>query len=87
MDLLTDPNAWWIAPFADNEFMRDALWAGLLTVLTTSVVGTWVVLRGMSFLGDALAHGVLPGIAIARTKYWSWFRLNRSTIRSTTGRS
>ena len=34
-------------------------------VLTTSVVGTWVVLRGMSFLGDALAHGVLPGIALA----------------------
>ncbi len=45
--------------------MRDALWAGLLVVVTTSVVGTWVVLRGMSFLGDALAHGVLPGIAVA----------------------
>ncbi len=45
--------------------MRNALYAGLLVVLTTSVVGTWVVLRGMSFLGDALAHGVLPGIAIA----------------------
>jgi len=45
--------------------MRQALQAGLLAALTTSVVGTWVVLRGMSFLGDALAHGVLPGIAIA----------------------
>jgi len=45
--------------------MRQALWAGLLTVVTTSVVGTWVVLRGLGFLGDALAHGVLPGIAIA----------------------
>ena len=41
------------------------LWAVLLTALCTSLVGTWVVLRGMSFLGDALAHGVLPGIAIA----------------------
>ncbi|MGA7758233.1 MAG: metal ABC transporter permease [Ilumatobacteraceae bacterium] len=65
MEFLTDPWNWWIAPFADNAFMRDALLAGLLTVVTTSVVGTWVVLRGMSFLGDALAHGVLPGIAIA----------------------
>ena len=65
MEFLTDPWNWWITPFADNSFMRDALIAGLLTVLTTSVVGTWVVLRGMSFLGDALAHGVLPGIAIA----------------------
>ena len=45
--------------------MRSALVAALLTVVTTSVVGTWVVLRGMSFLGDALAHGVLPGIAVA----------------------
>jgi ABC-type Mn2+/Zn2+ transport system permease subunit len=65
MDFLTDPWAWWIEPFSRNEFMRDALLAGVLTVITTSLVGTWVVLRGMSFLGDALAHGVLPGIAIA----------------------
>jgi ABC-type Mn2+/Zn2+ transport system permease subunit len=62
---LTEPWAWWVEPFLDNPFMRDALWAGLLAVVTTSVVGTWVVLRGLSFLGDALAHGVLPGIAIA----------------------
>jgi ABC-type Mn2+/Zn2+ transport system permease subunit len=65
MEFVTDPWAWWIEPFADNEFMRSALIAAILTVVTTSVVGTWVVLRGMSFLGDALAHGVLPGIAIA----------------------
>ena len=65
MEFLTDPWGWWIAPFADNEFMRDALLAGILTVITTSLIGTWVVLRGMSFLGDALAHGVLPGIAVA----------------------
>ena len=65
MELLTDPVAWWIDPFTSNVFMRRALYAGLLVVLTTSVVGTWVVLRGMSFLGDALAHGVLPGIALA----------------------
>ncbi len=63
--LLTDPAAWWIDPFVENAVMRDALYAGLLAVLATSVVGIWVVLRGMSFLGDALAHGVLPGIAIA----------------------
>ena len=65
MSWLTDPIDWWITPFTDNPFLRDALWAALLTVLCTSVIGTWVVLRGLSFLGDALAHGVLPGIAIA----------------------
>jgi ABC-type Mn2+/Zn2+ transport system permease subunit len=65
VDVLTDPWGWWIEPFAANPFMRNALWAGLLVAACTSIVGTWVVLRGMAFLGDALAHGVLPGIAIA----------------------
>ncbi len=65
MEFLTDPSNWWLEPFTANEFMQNALMAGLLAVLATSVVGTWVVLRGMSFLGDALAHGVLPGIALA----------------------
>lgn len=65
MTWLLDPVDWWVTPFTDNPFMRDALLAALLTVLCTSVIGTWVVMRGLSFLGDALAHGVLPGIAIA----------------------
>jgi len=65
MEFLTDPAGWWIDPFTSSESLRNELVAGLLVVMATSVVGTWVVLRGMSFLGDALAHGVLPGIAIA----------------------
>ncbi|WP_419851115.1 metal ABC transporter permease [Candidatus Poriferisocius sp.] len=65
MEFLTSPIDWWIEPFADNIFMRKALWSGLLAVLATSTVGTWVVLRGMSFFGEALAHGVMPGLAIA----------------------
>ena len=65
MPFLTDPWDWWIEPFTGNPAMRNALVAVLLTAMCTAVVGTWVVLRGMSFLGDALAHGVLPGIAIA----------------------
>jgi ABC-type Mn2+/Zn2+ transport system permease subunit len=55
---------WLLDPFA-AEFMQRALVAGLLAVVATSVVGTWVVLRGLSFLGDALAHGVIPGMALA----------------------
>ncbi len=57
IELVTEPFAY--------TFMRNALAAGLLTVVASSLIGTWVVLRGMSFMGDALAHGVLPGIAIA----------------------
>ncbi len=52
-------------PF-ELDFMRRALAAGLLVALTTSLIGTWVVLRGLTFLGDALAHGVVPGIAVAQ---------------------
>ena len=54
-----------IGPFLDHAFMRQILLAGALTVVTTSLVGTWVVLRGLTFMGDAMAHGVLPGIAVA----------------------
>ncbi len=50
-------------PFLDNEFMMRALVAGCLVALTSAIVGTFVVLRGLAFIGDALAHGVLPGIA------------------------
>src|SRR3546814_17451955 len=55
---------WVLEPF-DLEFMQRALLAGMLAVVASSVVGTWVVLRGLSFLGDALAHGVIPGMALA----------------------
>ena len=49
----------------EPTFMQRALLASLVAVVATSVIGTWVVLRGLSFLGDALAHGVIPGIALA----------------------
>jgi ABC-type Mn2+/Zn2+ transport system permease subunit len=52
-------------PFLDNGFMLRALLAGVLVSIACSVVGTFVVLRGLAFIGDALAHGVLPGIAAA----------------------
>ncbi len=56
---------WVFDPFVDNPFMQRALLASLFTVVTTSLVGTWVVLRGMAFMGDAMAHGVIPGVALA----------------------
>lgn len=55
---------WLTEPF-EAAFMQRALLGGILAVVTTSLVGTWVVIRGMSFISDALAHGVLPGVALA----------------------
>ncbi|MFM1839812.1 MAG: hypothetical protein RIS37_1078, partial [Actinomycetota bacterium] len=45
--------------------MRLALLGGILVACTCAIAGTFVVLRGLAFVGDALAHGVLPGIATA----------------------
>jgi ABC-type Mn2+/Zn2+ transport system permease subunit len=55
----------WFSEAFSPEFMQRALLAGLLASAACSVVGTWVVLRGLTFLGDALAHGVVPGLALA----------------------
>ena len=56
--------SWLLEPFALG-FQQRALVGGVLAAVAMAVVGTWVVLRGMSFLGDALVHGVVPGIALA----------------------
>jgi len=45
-------------------FMVRGLIAALLVGIVCAVVGTYVVLRGMAFFGDALAHAILPGIAV-----------------------
>jgi ABC-type Mn2+/Zn2+ transport system permease subunit len=58
MDLFVDP-------FLQNGFMLRALAAGVLVSISAAIVGTYIVLRGMAFIGDALAHGVLPGVAAA----------------------
>jgi len=49
----------------EPTFMQRALVGSLIAVIATSLVGTWIVLRGLAFLGDALAHGVIPGVALA----------------------
>lgn len=55
---------WLLEPFSLGLQQR-ALVAGVLAALVTAVVGTWVVIRGMTFMGDALVHGVVPGIAVS----------------------
>ncbi|MFV0316639.1 MAG: zinc ABC transporter permease AztB [Microthrixaceae bacterium] len=55
----------WLTEAFEPAFMQRALLAGVLAATATSVVGTWVVVRGLAFFGDALAHGVIPGLALA----------------------
>lgn len=55
---------WLIEPFTADFFLR-ALLGGALVAIICGVVGTWVVVRGMAFLGEAIGHGMLPGVALA----------------------
>jgi ABC-type Mn2+/Zn2+ transport system permease subunit len=55
---------WLLAPFS-YAFMQRGFLAALMVGVLCAVVGCYVVLRSMAFLGDALAHAILPGVAIA----------------------
>ena len=46
-------------------FLSRALLISLIVAIVCGVVGTHVVLRGMAFIGDAVAHAVFPGLAVA----------------------
>lgn len=56
--------SWLLDPFS-LDFVQRALWGGVLVAVLCAVAGTWVIVRGMAFLGEALAHGMLPGVALA----------------------
>ena len=45
-------------------FMQRGMIAAILVGIVCAVVGSYMVLRGMAFFGDALAHTILPGIAL-----------------------
>lgn len=53
-----------IQPFADYGFMRRALVATFALALGSAPIGTLLVLRRMSLVGDAMAHALLPGAAV-----------------------
>lgn len=53
-----------ISPFIDFAFMRRALVAVIAVALISGPLGVFLQLRRMSLMGDALAHAILPGVAI-----------------------
>jgi ABC-type Mn2+/Zn2+ transport system permease subunit len=55
---------WLTDPF-QTEFMQRAFLAAVIIGIVAPVVGTWVVLRRMANLGDAMSHGTLAGVGIA----------------------
>jgi manganese/iron transport system permease protein len=55
----------WVTDPLHYEFMQRALLEVVLMGAVTGLIGTYVVLRGLSFIGDALTHAVFPGIVLA----------------------
>ncbi len=64
--------SWLIEPFS-YTFMQYGMLAAILVGVTCAVLGVYVVLRRMAFLGDALAHTILPGLVVAYLKGWNLF--------------
>jgi manganese/iron transport system permease protein len=78
---------WLVIPL-QYAFMVRGLLAAIMVGVVCAVVGTYVVLRGMAFFGDALAHAILPGVAVGylvsgaeRTSLF-WWALGTSIVTS-----
>lgn len=58
-----------IANFIDGlvnyQFLQNALITSLLVGFVSGIIGSFIILRGMSLMGDAISHAVLPGVAIS----------------------
>jgi manganese/iron transport system permease protein len=59
-----DVGEWLFQPFS-YVFMQRALLAVVLIGAVSGVIGCYVVIRGMSFYGDAMSHSILPGVAVS----------------------
>lgn len=57
----------------EYEFMQRAFIAALLAGINCGIVGVYVVLRRMAFMGGALTHTILPGVVFAYLRGWSIF--------------
>lgn len=60
----------WIIEPLSYGFMWRGLLASLMVGVICSVLGTYVILQGMAFFGDALAHTILPGVVLAFLLGW-----------------
>src|SRR5919109_1080758 len=66
VELITE---WFTDPYT-SMFMRRALLAAVLVGVVAPVVGVWIVLRRLAYLGDAMSHSLLAGVAGAYL--WGW---------------
>ena len=69
---------WFVTPFLEFSFMQRAL-VGCLAVCISSIpVGVFLMLRRMSLMGDAMAHAILPGVAVGYL--WAGLSITAMTL-------
>lgn len=54
-----------IAALGHYNFLQSALLASVMVGIMSGIIGSYIILRGMSLMGDAISHSVLPGVAVA----------------------
>lgn len=69
-DSVLDAVIGWLLDPLQFAFMVRGLAAALIVGVVVPILGTYVVLRGMAFFGDALAHIILPGVVVAFLFGW-----------------
>ncbi len=47
------------------QFLQNALFTSIVIGIVSGVIGCFIILRGMSLMGDAISHAVLPGVAVS----------------------
>lgn len=55
------------------RFLQHALFTSVMVGIFSGVIGSFIVLRGMALMGDAISHAVLPGVAISYAMGWNLF--------------
>ncbi len=62
-----------IQDIQNYEFLQKALFTAIIVGIISGVLGSFIILRGMSLMGDAISHAVLPGVAISYMLGISYF--------------
>jgi len=78
----------WLLEPLQYPFMLRGLAAAIMVGIVCAIVGTYIVLRGMAFFGNALAHSILPGVALGylvgggERKHLFWWALGAALLSS-----
>ncbi|MDT2747614.1 metal ABC transporter permease [Vagococcus fluvialis] len=54
-----------ISGLMEYQFLQNALITSIIVGIVSGIIGSFIILRGMSLMGDAISHAVLPGVAIS----------------------